>query len=438
MAQAARVLKVGRDSHGSLDSLVHDDALAEHAAEGLDPSFAFAIRLARGLLACGMPSHRVEESLVRLATALGFDIDSFCMPTALIVTLSKPSEEGPQDVRTRVVRVEPGVTNLEKLSALHDLVGRVERRELTPGHGVRRIEAILARPPRYGAWSETIGFGMISTVAAMLLGGGGIDLPIAGGLGLLVGLLDAMSQKVPTLARLLPTVAAFSISFVGSMLAWQGLPVRPSVLLLAAIIVLLPGFTVTTATMELATAHLVAGTARLVGGIVTFLQLGFGVALGRKLAEILPRLPRPLPLEPIPEWSLLAAPLLSAVGYTLLLRARKRDSVWVLLAVVIALVGSQVGGRWLGPEIGAFVGALAVATASHLFARWRDRPVSLMLVPGILFLVPGSFGFLSISSLLQNDVITAVGTAFRMLLIASALAAGVLVATAAVPPRKAL
>lgn len=440
--QAARVLRADRRKsdrqRGSLDSLVHGDALLEHAAEGLDPSFVFALRLARALLACGMPAHRVEEALFRLAAALGFTIDPFCMPTALIVTLSKDVEEGPQDVRTRVVRVEPGATDLEKLSALHDLVGRVERKELTPGDAARRVEAILARPARAGAWSVALGFGLISTVAAMLLGGGGIDLPIAGALGLLVGSLDALAHRVPTVARLLPAVAALSISFLASMLAWQGLPVRPSVLLLSAIIVLLPGFTVTTATMELAQAHLVAGTARLVGGVVTFLQLGFGVALGRKIAEVLPHIPRPPPLEPLPGWALLAAPVISAVGYTLLLRAKPRDTGWILLAVSISLAGSQLGGRVLGAEIGAFVGALAVGTVSHAFARWRDRPVSLMLVPGILMLVPGSFGFLSISSLLQNDVVGAVGTAFRMLLIATALAAGVLVATAAVPPRKAL
>ena len=61
-----------------------------------------------------------------------------------------------------------------------------------------------------------------------------------------------------------------------------------------------------------------------------------------------------------------------------------------------------------------------------------------MLVPGILFLVPGSVGFLSIRSLLENDVEGAVSTAFRMSIVAMALAAGILVATAAVPPRRAL
>jgi uncharacterized membrane protein YjjB (DUF3815 family) len=231
---------------------------------------------------------------------------------------------------------------------------------------------------------------------------------------------------------------ATSVAFLASALASQGASVRPSVLLLAGVVVLLPGLTVTTAIVELASAHLVSGTARLMGGFVTFLQLGFGVALGRRLALLLPSLPPPPLGEPLPRWAAFGAALGSAIGFSLLLRTKPRDGGWVLASVTIAVLGSQLGGSWLGPELGAFLGALMVASASHAFARLRDRPVNLMLTPGVLFLVPGSVGFLSIRSLLENDVPGAVATAFRMLLVAIAIASGILIATAAVPPKKAL
>lgn len=414
------------------------DALAEHAAEGLDPSLAFTLRLARALLGLGLPAHRVEESLHRLADSLGFEIDAFCTPTALIVTMSTEGAKSANDVRTRVVRVEPGGTDLERLSALHDLVGRVERKEITPGDGARRIEAILARPPRYGPTATALAIGLLSSSSALLLGGGGLDLPIAGALGLLVGVLAGLGTRIPTLARLLPALAAFTVSFLASMLASQGLAVRPSVLLLAGIIVLLPGLTVTTATLELASAHLVSGTARLMGGFVTFLQMAFGVALGRKAVELLPQLPAPPQPESLPRWTVLAAAVGSAIGFTILLRAKPRDGGLVIFAVGLALLGSQLGGELMGAELGAFVGALVVGTVSNVFARYADRPVNLMLVPGTLFLVPGSVGFLSIQSLLESDPQGAVTTGFRMALVAMALAAGILVATAAVPPQRAL
>jgi uncharacterized membrane protein YjjB (DUF3815 family) len=126
------------------------------------------------------------------------------------------------------------------------------------------------------------------------------------------------------------------------------------------------------------------------------------------------------------------------VAFTVLLRAKPRDARWVLLSVVIALAISRSVGAWIGAELAAFTSALAVASVSHAFARWMDRPIALMLTPGILFLVPGSIGFLSLRSLLDDDIEGGVTTAFRMALVAMALAAGVLVATAAIPPRKAL
>src|SRR5687768_16954884 len=105
--QAARALQTARsagDGAGtSLDSLVRGDALAEHAGDDLDASFAFVVRLARALLGCGMPANRVEEALFRLAAALELQVDSFCMPTALIVSLSDPGVPAPDGVRTQVV-----------------------------------------------------------------------------------------------------------------------------------------------------------------------------------------------------------------------------------------------------------------------------------------------------------------------------------------------
>lgn len=437
LLQAARVMterrsRKSRTSAGTtLDELVSagpNDALAD---AGLDPSLRFTLRLARGLISYGMPAYRVEDALERVADALDLEIDVFCTPTALIVTLASA-----EDARTRVIRVQPGATDLEKLSALYELVGRVEKRELAPADAAERLDAILARPPRYGDVSTALAYALVSAVSATLLGGGGFDIPFAGLLGLVVGVLEALAKKVPSLARLLPALASFTVSFGATFIAVQGFAVRPSVLLLAATLVLLPGLTLTTAMVELATAHLVSGTSRLMAAVVTFLQLGFGVALGRHVADLLPHVPRVREAPDLPWMIELAAPFAAALSFSVLLRARPSDRVWILLAAGISLVGSRLGGWLLGAELGAFVASMLVASAAHVFARMKDRPIALILTPGILFLVPGSVGFLSVRSLLEGDVTAAIETGFRMLLIAFAIAAGMLVATAAVPPRK--
>ena len=55
-----------------------------------------------------------------------------------------------------------------------------------------------------------------------------------------------------------------------------------------------------------------------------------------------------------------------------------------------------------------------------------------------MVLVPGGVGFRSVSSLLRRDVVAGVGTAFSMVLVAAALAGGLLLASLVVSPRRAL
>ena len=91
-----------------------------------------------------------------------------------------------------------------------------------------------------------------------------------------------------------------------------------------------------------------------------------------------------------------------------------------------------------GAELGAFLGAMLVAAASNLFARYKKRPAAITLLPGIVILGPGSIGFGSVAKLMEKDIVSGVQTAFTMILIAVALAMGVLMANVLVPPRKVL
>ena len=416
----------------TLDQVVSANPQEAPGDARIEAAFGFVLRLGRALLRFGLPAPRLEEALIRVAQALGCSLDCFSTPTALIVTLSDGNFR-----RTRVVRVEPGDTDLERLSALHALVGRVERRELSPREGSQRILTILARPTRYQGRTTVLGFALAAVASAVLLGGGVPDLLPALSLGTIVGLLAHVATRVATLGRILPALATFLTTLLARGAGLAGAQVHESVLVLAAVIVLLPGFTLTIATLELATANVVSGASRLIGGLSTLVQLGFGVAVGHRIAELLPEL-APVPAAASPEWLTLAAYALAAMAFTVLLRAAPRDMPWILLGAAVSVTGARFGRAWLGPEIGAFLGATLIGLVSHVYARTKDRPVLLLLTPGIFMLVPGSVGFLSISSMLASDVVTALETAFRMLLIATSLAAGLLVATVAVPPRRAL
>jgi uncharacterized membrane protein YjjB (DUF3815 family) len=205
---------------------------------------------------------------------------------------------------------------------------------------------------------------------------------------------------------------------------------------LAGIIALLPGLSLTVAMAELSTQHLAAGTARLTGAAMTFLQIVFGVALGQQIiAASLGRVPIVNPMT-LPAWTEYLALAIAPLALTIVLRAHLRDAVWIVLAGALAIIGSRAGAQWLNPELGVFLGALTIGVASNLFARVFNRPSVITWVPSLLLLVPGSVGFRSLTSLLDEKVILGVETAFKMSLIAVALVAGTLFANVILPPRK--
>lgn len=415
----------------TLERMVGEAPEDDPSSAALGETFGLIVRLGRALLGFGLPAHRLEATLCELATSLGYRLDVLCTPTGMMLTLSDE-----QSRKTRVVRVDPGETDLERLALLQRLVDRVESRELSPKEASRRLEHLIAKPSRYGSVATVAAMALASASSAALLGGGVQDLLPAALLGLLVGLLVETAAKAPTLGRLIPALAALGTTVLARILvgAFEGL--HETALLLSAVIVLLPGFTLTVATMELASAHVVSGTSRLVGALATLVQMGFGVALGLELTQ---SWPGPAVDDAVaPGWLLPLGYLGAGLAFSVVLKAAPRDVPWVLLATTIAVLGALAGNGWLGPELGALVGATLIGLLAHAYARRTRRPALVLLTPGMLILVPGSVGFLSVASMLDSEVLVAVQTAFRMLLVATSLAAGVLLASVAVPPRRSL
>jgi uncharacterized membrane protein YjjB (DUF3815 family) len=108
------------------------------------------------------------------------------------------------------------------------------------------------------------------------------------------------------------------------------------------------------------------------------------------------------------------------------LRADRKDVGWIVLAGVTAFVTARYAGRAMGEELGAFLGALVVGAGSNLLERLRRASAMVTQVPGLLILVPGSIGFRSVTSLLGNETVAGIDTAFHVAIIGISLAAGLL------------
>ena len=388
------------------------------------------LKLGRALHTYGYPAHRLEEALSAVSARLGLRTQFFSAPTALFASFG-----GDEEQRTFQIRVDPGGVNLEKLALLDDVAAQVARGRLPAGEGAARVDEIVAKSSPYGPLLTTLCFGLASGAASRFFGGGAREIAASAVIGLAIGLLALAAERLPAMGRAFEPAAATLAALVATAAAVKAGPVSVYITTVAGLIVLIPGFPLTVAMTELATRNLVSGTARLVGACGTFLAIGFGVALGTTLGErLLGEAPR-AQARALAEWTLWAALLMAPLAFTVLLRAQQRDTVWIVASGVLGYFGARLGAGFLGPELGAFVGALVVGVGGNAYARWLGRPAAVTIVPGILLLVPGSIGFRSFASLLERQTVLGVEAAFRMTLVAISLVTGLLFANIVLSPR---
>jgi uncharacterized membrane protein YjjP (DUF1212 family) len=395
-----------------------------------DERVLFVLTLAHALHEGGYATNRTEETLQASSDSLGLLGQYFVTPTSIFASFGTEAHQ-----HTFMRRTEPMPPDLGRLVRVTDIARSVLKREITPAEGTTRLGA-LANRPGLGTAAIVLGHGLASGAAARFLGGGRLEIVVAAIAGIGTGLLAVIARRLPGVGRIYELAAAFVCAFSVALLGARIGGYSVSIATLAGLIVLVPGLTLTTAITELATSHLTAGTTRMAGAFMTFIAIGFGVALGYRIAAMLgPSAPavEPTALAPWTNW---AAVVVSTVGFSLLLRADWRDFGWMLAIGFVALLGTRIGTGLFGPELGVFWSALAVGLGSNLFNRLTLRPSIVTQVPGLLTLVPGSIGFRSVSALLESRVVAGIDTGFSMLLTAVSLVAGMLTAAAVFPERK--
>lgn len=393
----------------------------------------FSLRLGRAMQTYGAPAHRLEETMFELTRRIGIRGNFFSMPTGIIASFEKENQH-----HTEIVRIESTQVDLGRLSSLDDLADRVTSGRLTLEQGALEIDRILATPERYSVLMTLAAFSLSSAAASRFFGAGIVEILLAFTTGLAVGLLALAAPRVPAIARLFDPLAGFTVSFFAVLGAALIGGASVPIVTVAGLIVLVPGLTLTVAITELAQRSLVSGTARLHGAFLVFLMLGFGVATGGQLATLMVgALPDTAPTVLAP-WTLWLAVAVSCLSLTVLLKAPARDLGWISIVNVLTFAAVHFSSGRLGPELGVFVGALVAGVASNLYARRLDRPAAVTRLPAMMLLVPGGLGFIGLSSLLEQDVLTGIRTAFSVAIIAVALVTGLIIASALISPRRAL
>lgn len=401
------------------------------------------------LASYGCPSYRLEDVIRAVAEAEGFHAEPFALPTGLFLRVVPKRDPGsslgaiPETVPEvhRMTRLSEWQTDLDRLTSIDEIFNDVVARRATIEQARLRIRAVVDRKP---VWSSALVWAAAtaaSASAAVFFGGGLVDVLVAAFVGAAIAGVRVLVEKDER-QKLLHDFLGGLLAAVCAWLAARTWPeARPEVVVLAGPIALFPGMTFTTGLSEVAQRNLVAGGARLMGSAVTLLLILFGVALvlafGRMGVQGFapPAVAASAPLGV--GWHA-AALVVSSAAFAVLFQVPRRFLWAALLSGATGYLVTAVGGRHLPEHVAAFCAALAVCVLANGLARLTNRPSQLYQLPGMMLLVPGSFGFTSLGAFLRKDMELGAEKAFTMALVGAALVIGVLVANVVMPPRKLL
>ena len=426
---AAATKKATETAGGSQNGVLGASDETNGVEEARDDRTALLLALGRGFHQAGLPTDTLEEVLRDVAIASGVALQVNVLPTSLTLAVGSGFAQ-----RLVILRLEPGNVHLRKLALLETVVDRVRRGARSPGDAladVVRIDTALQPDPPL---LTILAYALLAMGTALLLGGFAQDIAASAVAGTAIGAIGAVSQRSRRANRIFEISASFVATVIIAL--WERFAGSLSlyVVLIAAIVPLLPGYSLTTALSELANRSWVSGTARLGGVFVTLLSLACGFALGSGVSGNTIMTSATVGASAATLASTMGAGVLMALGTVLLLHARGRDIGWIvasaLLTIALARAFPLIGISQAAP----FATAFTVGLGTILAARYLRIPQSVVLVPSLLVLVPGSVSYESLLSIFQSDSTDAVSLATRALLAASFIVAGFLTSQLLAPP----
>lgn len=399
----------------------------------MNDKVTFLLKLAQALHRYGTNSPRIERAMYKIANSLSVNGSFIVTPTSIMISI-----ENDDDHIHRIKRVEPGHVNLEKLGEVDRIADMVASADITVEEATISLETLLQRSDLYPAHLKILSFGLASFSLAVLFGGSLSDSAASAIIGFILGLLSVIEKKTSASGVLFLSTGSFICTLVAALLKFLIPELHFQIIVMASLIVIIPGLTLTIAMIELSADHLVSGTARLMGVVVNLFKISIGVMGAVKVSTLFfgtPAADHSTPLHTI--WTLPCI-FLGAVAFVIIFNARMKDFGWFLISGGISILTIQFLSDTIGSETAIFLAALLVGGVSNIFARLLKRPALTMILPGIIFLVPGSIGFRGINLIVDNNSVAGMDMALQTLSVSMLLVAGLFFANYVINPRRSI
>lgn len=225
------------------------------------------------MLVSGAETHRVEDTMLRIAKAYGIDsAQSYATPTGL--NFSTGFTDG-----TRFMRISKRSTDLHKIAEVNRISRMIANNQLSIAQALDKFSQLETRRLTFSYWAQVISAALVSGCFTIMFGGSWHDfLPalLTGGFSFLMMLLIYHLVEIRFVADFF---ASFIIGLVAYLFIKTGYGHELDKIIIGAVMPLVPGLPITNAFRDLLAGHLVAGVSKGVEALLTAFAIGAGVAI---------------------------------------------------------------------------------------------------------------------------------------------------------------
>ncbi|WP_371186570.1 threonine/serine exporter ThrE family protein [Thalassotalea maritima] len=393
----------------------------------------FIITLGKMLHKFGATTYRLENHLKSVSEFLDVPASFVLTPTSMTFVLYNAEDQ--QDYNF-IIRVAPGDIDLASLARTNELVSELESGTRTLSEAIERLQDIESKPPTYAKFLTFLGYGASGGAFALLMRTTWNDVFWSTMLGFVVFLFVMWSERSKGIANSLEPLTTITVALLASAITIIDPAINASLVILSSIIVFIPGLSLTTGLSELAERHLISGTAKIMDATMVMFKLFFGAFLGLTIGDLLWGTSVKVAAQLVPDWNAWLAVVTLSLALVIIFKALPRHAIWCIFSGVIAFAASLWAGYYVGPALGTFVGAFAIGVYANLFARFGKAPASIVMLPGLVVLVPGSKVYIGLTAMVTgSQIVAADHLGSQTFLIFMSLVAGLIFANVIVRPK---
>jgi uncharacterized membrane protein YjjP (DUF1212 family) len=361
-----------------------------------DDLLEFLRRCGVALCLAGEAASRIPDEMEAVADAYGIgDCEFLVVPTGVFVRVV---DDHIGAVTVDFMNADGPPLRLDQVDALYKLLEEVKRQPIPPDEAIDRLKTIVRATPRFNWFNRILGHAVLTVGLGLLLVRDRNALIALAVLGLIVGVLRLVAERIQVLSLALPVAAAMLVTGLAYRYGPQ-MGVEPSTLLIPPLVTFLPGAALTLGAQEMATRSMISGASRIVSGVYMLLLLSFGIFAG---AQIAGTAQPPIEQTGLPAWAPVIGVIVFGIGMYFNSSAPKGALPWLMLMLFCAWGAQQLGNLVAaGSLFGAFTGGLVVVPIATLVQRLHGPPAQVASLPAFWLLVPGALGLAGVSGLVE-------------------------------------